>query len=115
MTSNNQGMDELPASSSKDGIAISQKDGFAIYKRLASYAIKHWRYLIIGILGLFITALTQPLFAAYMKPLLDGTFMEKDPETIKWAPIAIFGHFLSTRCIWLYVRLCDGLGRAFCC
>jgi len=47
-----------------------------IYKRLASYALEHWRYLILALFALIITALTQPLFAAYMKPLLDGTFMQ---------------------------------------
>ena len=29
-----------------------------------------------------------------MQPLLDGTFMEKDPETIRWAPIALLVIFL---------------------
>jgi len=34
------------------------------------------------------------MFAAYLQPLLDGTFMEKDPEIIKWAPIALLIIFL---------------------
>ena len=29
-----------------------------------------------------------------MQPLLDGTFMEKDPETIRWAPFALLVIFL---------------------
>ncbi len=70
------------------------KNGWKIYKRLASYAIEHWRYLILALIALIITALTQPLFAAYMKPLLDGTFMEKDPQVIRWAPVAILAIFL---------------------
>ena len=34
------------------------------------------------------------MFAVYMQPLLDGTFMEKDPETIRWAPVALLVIFL---------------------
>lgn len=80
------------SSQSKD--AVAPQKGIDIYKRLASYALEHWRYLIVAIIGLVIAALTQPLFAAYMKPLLDGTFMEKDPQIIRWAPVAILAIFL---------------------
>lgn len=64
-------------------------DGYAIYKRLAIYALKYWHFLLFAFLGLLINAATQPLFAAYLKPLLDGTFMDKDPEVIRWAPLAL--------------------------
>jgi subfamily B ATP-binding cassette protein MsbA len=69
-------------------------DGLVIYKRLATYALKHWRYLIIAFIGLVIAGSTVPLFALYMQPLLDGTFMEKDPEIIRWAPFALLIIFL---------------------
>jgi len=39
--------------------------------------------------GLVVAGATVPLFAMYMRPLLDGTFMNKDPVTIKWAPFAL--------------------------
>jgi len=81
-----------PSSSSKT--VLSQGDGLVIYKRLAAYAIKHWRYLILAFIGLVIAGSTVPLFALYMQPLLDGTFMEKDPETIRWAPFALLVIFL---------------------
>lgn len=69
-------------------------NGYAVYKRLTSYALKHWRYLIMAFIGLVIAGATVPLFAMYMQPLLDGTFMEKDPETIRWAPFALLVIFL---------------------
>lgn len=69
-------------------------DGVGIYKRLAGYSLKHWRYLLLALSGLVINALTQPMFAAYLQPLLDGTFMEKDPDIIKWAPAALLFIFL---------------------
>ena len=78
----------------------SQKDktlsqnGMEIYKRLASYALKHWKYLILAFIGLLIAGATVPLFALYMKPLLDGTFLDKDPEIIRWAPFALLLIFL---------------------
>ncbi len=81
-----------PSSSSK--AVLSQGDGLVIYKRLAAYALKHWRYLILAFIGLVVAGSTVPLFALYMQPLLDGTFMEKDPVTIKWAPIALLVIFL---------------------
>ncbi len=69
-------------------------NGYAVYKRLVSYALKHWRYLIMAFIGLVIAGATVPLFAMYMQPLLDGTFMEKDPEIIRWAPFALLVIFL---------------------
>ncbi|HIQ14173.1 MAG TPA: lipid ABC transporter permease/ATP-binding protein, partial [Leucothrix sp.] len=72
----------------------SQVDGKLIYKRLASYALKHWRYFMLAFIGLVISGLTTPLFAMYMQPLLDGTFMNKDPEIIQWAPFALLLIFL---------------------
>jgi subfamily B ATP-binding cassette protein MsbA len=51
-----------------------------------------------------IYALTDPAFAALMKPLLDGSFVDRDPDIIAWAPVWItalvllkgIGGFLST-------------------
>jgi subfamily B ATP-binding cassette protein MsbA len=79
---------------SKITTASDKQSGAEIYKRLAGYSLKHWRYLLLALLGLVINALTQPMFAAYLQPLLDGTFMEKDPEIIEWAPYALLLIFL---------------------
>ncbi len=84
----------MSTQSSSSKPVLAQGDGIAIYKRLAAYALKHWHYLIIAFIGLVIAGSTVPLFALYMQPLLDGTFMEKDPETIKWAPFALLVIFL---------------------
>jgi subfamily B ATP-binding cassette protein MsbA len=69
-------------------------DGFTLYKRLAGYALEYRLFLLFAFLGLLINAATQPLFAAYLKPLLDGTFMDKDPDIIRWAPFALLFIFL---------------------
>jgi subfamily B ATP-binding cassette protein MsbA len=39
-------------------------------------------------------ALTQPAFAALMKPLLDGSFVHHDPTTIRDVPLLIIGLFI---------------------
>lgn len=93
-TSTNPASQAVTEPSPENATQKPLKNGWKIYKRLASYAIEHWRYLILALIALIITALTQPLFAAYMKPLLDGTFMEKDPQVIRWAPVAILAIFL---------------------
>jgi subfamily B ATP-binding cassette protein MsbA len=65
--------------------------GVQIYRRLLSYATKHWGYLLVGICGMVLYAVTDPAFAALMKPLLDGSFVERDPEIIAWSPIWLIG------------------------
>lgn len=47
-----------------------------------------------AIIGLILAGATIPLFAMYMQPLLDGSFMDKDPEIIRWAPFALLLIFL---------------------
>ena len=74
--------------------SLENANGYAIYKRLASYAIQHWRYLLLAVTGLILAGITVPLFTIYLQPLLDGTFTNKDPEIIRWAPIALLAIFL---------------------
>ena len=78
----------------KQALSASSASGYDIYKRLASYSLKHWKYLIFAIIGLIIAGITVPMFTIYLQPLLDGTFTEKDPNIIKWAPFALLGIFL---------------------
>ena len=75
-------------------ISASNTSGYAIYKRLASYATKHLRYLIFAVLGMILAGVTVPAFTLYLKTLLDGTFTEKDPDIILWAPFIILIIFL---------------------
>ncbi|MCP4407772.1 MAG: lipid A export permease/ATP-binding protein MsbA [Gammaproteobacteria bacterium] len=65
--------------------------GLQVYRRILSYAIKYWGYLVLAVSGMVLYALTDPAFAALMKPLLDGSFVERDPQVIAWAPIWLIG------------------------
>jgi len=60
-----------------------------LYLRLLSYVKPYWRTFAISILGMAITAATEPLLPALLKPMLDGTFVHKDDTVIKFAPLII--------------------------
>ncbi|MGH8703098.1 MAG: ABC transporter transmembrane domain-containing protein, partial [Burkholderiales bacterium] len=60
-----------------------------LYLRLLSYVKPYWRVFALGILGMVIAAATEPVLPALMKPLIEGTFIEKDPDVIRWLPVAI--------------------------
>ncbi len=78
----------------KQLLSASNSSGYAIYKRLAGYATKHLRYLIFAVFGMILAGVTVPAFTLYLKTLLDGTFTEKDPVIIQWAPFIILAIFL---------------------
>ena len=60
-----------------------------LYFRLLGYVKPYWRIFAISILGMAVTAATEPLLPALLKPMLDGTFIHKDDTIIKLAPLII--------------------------
>ena len=69
-------------------------NSFALYRRLLSYALVYWGIFIIAIIGMVIVAGASAAFPALMQPMMDGGFVDRDPETIKWVPLALIGVFL---------------------
>lgn len=65
-----------------------------LYLRLLGYVKPYWRTFAISILGMAVTAATEPLLPALLKPMLDGTFIHKDDTVIQLAPILILLIFL---------------------
>ncbi|EGL53427.1 MAG: lipid A export permease/ATP-binding protein MsbA [Pseudomonadota bacterium] len=65
-----------------------------LYKRLLSYVKPYWLAFVISIIAMIAFAGTETGMAALMKPLLDGSFVEKDPTTIKYVPLMLIGLFL---------------------
>jgi len=65
-----------------------------LYLRLLGYVKPYWRVFAASVAAMIVVAVTQPAFAALVKPLLDGTFVQKDPFLIRWMPAAIIGLFL---------------------
>jgi len=64
------------------------------YKRLLSYTFENKKVFAFSVFSMIFVALSQPAFAALMEPMLDGGFINKDPEIIKWIPYAFVIVFL---------------------
>ena len=65
-----------------------------LYRRLFHYVTPYWLVFVGAIIAMAIFAATETGLAAMMKPLLDGSFVERDPTTIQWLPIALIGLFI---------------------
>lgn len=66
----------------------------ALYLRLLRYVVPYWRQFAVSVVGLVLVATTNPALAALFKPMLDGSFIERDPATILWVPLALVGLFV---------------------
>ena len=65
-----------------------------LYKRLLGYVKPYWRIFALSIIATAITAATDPLLPALLKPMLDGTFLNRDETVIRLVPIIILLIFL---------------------
>jgi len=66
----------------------------ALYRRLLSHVKPYRRIFALGITGMVVLAATEPVLPALMKPLIEGTFIDKDPAVIRWIPVVIVGLYL---------------------
>ena len=78
----------------------------AIYGRLVGYAKPYWRMFTFSILGMVVYAAMEPLFAAMMQPLLDGSFVDKNPDVVRTMPLVLLGIF--------FVRGVSGFVNTYC-
>ncbi len=77
------------------------------YRRLLSLAFVHWKIFTISIIGMVLVAGTDTAIAAFMKPLMDDGFVNRDMEKIKHLPlmliaiflVRVFAMFISMYCI----------------
>jgi len=60
-----------------------------LYLRLLGYVRPYWRGFALALVAMAVVAASEPALPALMKPLLDGTFVERDPRVIQLMPIAI--------------------------
>jgi subfamily B ATP-binding cassette protein MsbA len=75
-------------------MSVPETKSRVLYLRLLRYVAPHWRMFALSILTMVLVAATEPVFPALMKPLLDGSFVNKDPTTIRFIPFALVGLFL---------------------
>jgi subfamily B ATP-binding cassette protein MsbA len=59
------------------------------YKRLLKQILPYKGYFLVGILAMILLGATEAGIPAGLKPLLDGTFVDKDPSYLFWAPLGI--------------------------
>ncbi len=86
-------MSDNTTTSTDNKLNIDNTSSFYLYRRVLSYALVYWNIFIIAIIGMVIVAGTSAAFPALMRPMMDGSFVERDAETIKWVPIALIGIF----------------------
>jgi subfamily B ATP-binding cassette protein MsbA len=78
-------------------------DATIIYRRLLIYALPYWKIFVFAVIGMVIYAGTEISFAHILEPMMDGGFVEKDPDSMFWVPVLlvlifavrIVGNFLS--------------------
>lgn len=95
----------------------------ALYFRLLGYVRPYWRVFALAVGALVLTAATEPLFPALMKPLLDKGFDGKHNDELHLVPFAIvaifvargvFGYIASYCMAWVSNRvICDLRAQMF--
>jgi ATP-binding cassette, subfamily B, bacterial MsbA len=75
-------------------MASSDASSLQLYLRLLGNVKPYWVPFALSIMGMMVTAMTEPAFPALLKPLLDGSFVHKEGGLLQWLPALIVGLFL---------------------
>jgi subfamily B ATP-binding cassette protein MsbA len=75
-------------------MASSHANSLQLYLRLLGHVKPYWVPFALSIVGMVVTAVTEPVFPALLKPLLDGSFVHKEGGLLGWLPAIIIGLFL---------------------
>ncbi len=68
--------------------------GVALYLRLLRHVRPYWKMFAGALLAMAVTAATEPAIPALFKPLLDGSFVKKDPDMIRLIPLVMIALFV---------------------
>ncbi len=88
--------------------------GFQLYTRLLRYALPYKWVFLIAVAGMIAAAAAETSFAALLKPIMDGGFVNRDENFIRWLPwllIIVFfargiGEFVDSYCMsWVGRRV----------
>jgi subfamily B ATP-binding cassette protein MsbA len=104
-------------------MSVSPVSSRALYFRLLGYVRPYWRVFALAVAALVVTAATEPLFPALMKPLLDKGFDGQARDDLYLAPFAIvaifvarglFGYIAAYCMAWVSNRvICDLRAQMF--
>lgn len=65
-----------------------------LYRRLLGHVLPYrWEFLG-ALLAMILTAATEPMLPALLKPMLDKSFVHKDPLWMHWVPLMLMGLFV---------------------
>ncbi len=67
----------------------SEVEAGPIYRRLLGYVKPYWRMFSVSIVAMIAFAATEPLFAAMMQPLIDGSFVDRNEEIVRLMPFVL--------------------------
>ncbi|MGZ8229229.1 MAG: lipid A export permease/ATP-binding protein MsbA [Burkholderiales bacterium] len=65
-----------------------------LYLRLLRFVKPYRGTFALSLFGMMVVAATEPALPGLLKPLLDGTFVDKDERIMKWMPVAIVALFI---------------------
>jgi subfamily B ATP-binding cassette protein MsbA len=69
----------------------SLNDSLVIYRRLLGYALPYWKMFLIAVVSMVAYAGMGPALAKLIQPLIDGSFVNNDPQFLKMAPLILVG------------------------
>ncbi len=73
---------------------MQQPSSKQLYFRLLGYLRPYRTAFTLALLATVVIAATEPAIAGLMKPLLDGSFVDRDPEAIRLYPMLLVGLFV---------------------
>ena len=69
--------------------------GMALYRRLLGYVWPHKSVFLLSVAGMAVVAMSEVGFAALLKPIMDGGFVERDDTMIRLIPALLMGVFMA--------------------
>ncbi|MGZ8244448.1 lipid A export permease/ATP-binding protein MsbA [Methylomagnum sp.] len=89
-----------------DSESKAPASSLAIYRRLLSYTAPYWKMFVVSVISMVAYASMGPALAKLLQPLIDGSFVNNDPEMLRQAPFILVGLSL--------VRGIAGFGSDYC-
>lgn len=86
--------------------------GYVIYRRLLGYGLPYWKMFAVAAVAMMVYATLGPIFAKLIQPLIDGSFIQNDPEVLRQAPAILLGLSLVRGVTGFLGEYCSGrVGR----
>ena len=69
--------------------SATRQNSWHTYRRLLSYSFSKWQFLLLGSLALLVFSGLDALTVYLLGPFVDGAFVDKSYNEIKWIPVAL--------------------------